>query len=49
VIAFVSSGYSNDPVLASPAMYGFTDKIQKPFRLDELSGLLHRYLSTPAE
>jgi PAS domain S-box-containing protein len=49
VIAFVSSGYSNDPVLANPAMYGFTDKIQKPFRLDELSNLLHRYLSTPAE
>ncbi|MCX6135080.1 MAG: PAS domain S-box protein [Ignavibacteriales bacterium] len=46
VIAFVSSGYSNDPVLANPTEYGFTDKIQKPFRLDELSRLLHRHFST---
>ena len=46
VMAFVSSGYSNDPVLANPVMYGFTDKIQKPFRLDELSGLLHRYIAS---
>ncbi|HTY37460.1 MAG TPA: PAS domain S-box protein [Bacteroidota bacterium] len=47
VMAFVSSGYSNDPVLANPTSYGFTDKIQKPFRLDELSELLHRYLTAP--
>jgi PAS domain S-box-containing protein len=45
VTAFVSSGYSNDPVLANPKDHGFTDKLQKPFRLDELSRLLHRYFS----
>jgi PAS domain S-box-containing protein len=44
VVAFVSSGYSNDPVLSHPEEFGFTDKIQKPFRLDELSHLLHRHL-----
>jgi PAS domain S-box-containing protein len=44
VMAFVSSGYSNDPVLARPTEYGFTDKIQKPFRLDELANLLRRHL-----
>jgi PAS domain S-box-containing protein len=45
VKAFVSSGYSNDPVLADPTEYGFADKIQKPFRLQELSRLLQRHLS----
>jgi PAS domain S-box-containing protein len=42
-LAFVASGYSNDPVLANPRDYGFTDKIQKPFRLEDLSQLLNRY------
>jgi len=27
VIAFVSSGYSSDPVLANPEKYGFTASI----------------------
>jgi PAS domain S-box-containing protein len=44
VIAFVSSGYSNDPVLSNPAEFGFTDKLQKPFRMDELAQLLHMHL-----
>ncbi|HLP18107.1 MAG TPA: ATP-binding protein [Bacteroidota bacterium] len=45
-IVFVSSGYSNDPVLANPQQYGFTDMIQKPFRTADLSKLLERHLSS---
>lgn len=32
----VCSGYSNDPLFADPAAYGFSGTIQKPFRLAEL-------------
>ena len=42
--AFVASGYSSDPVLSKPNEFGFTDKLQKPFRLDELSQLLKKHL-----
>ncbi|MGM0598067.1 MAG: PAS domain S-box protein [Myxococcota bacterium] len=42
---FVSSGYSDNPVIANPEKYGFTDSISKPFRLKELSRLLNKYLS----
>lgn len=33
---FVSSGYADDPVMANPGRYGFTDSIAKPFRKNEL-------------
>lgn len=36
----VSSGYSNNPVLANYSNYGFTDTIAKPFSLRELSKIL---------
>ncbi|MBF0367509.1 MAG: CHASE domain-containing protein [Oligoflexia bacterium] len=45
LIAFVCSGYSDDPVLANPAQYGFNDKIPKPFHKSELSALLLSYLN----
>jgi len=32
----VSSGYSDDPVLAKHTKYGFCDVITKPFPLEEL-------------
>lgn len=41
---FVSSGYSEDPVMANPVHYGFTDKIQKPFMKTELMKLFSLYL-----
>jgi two-component system cell cycle sensor histidine kinase/response regulator CckA len=41
---FVASGYSNDPVMANPNKYGFTDSICKPFTIDEISELLNRHL-----
>lgn len=40
---FVSSGYSDDPVMSDPQKYGFTDSIQKPFRMSELNGILLKY------
>lgn len=40
VKAVVSSGYSNDPVIASPTTYGFDEALAKPFTIDELAKLL---------
>ncbi|MFC1537464.1 PAS domain S-box protein [Gemmatimonadota bacterium] len=36
VKAIVSSGYSNDPVLANFRDYGFNSKVSKPYRIEEL-------------
>jgi PAS domain S-box-containing protein len=41
---FASSGYSQDPVIARPVDFGFTDSIRKPYRKDELAALLERHL-----
>jgi len=40
----VSSGYSNDPVMANYRRYGFCEAIVKPFRMDELEGSMQRAL-----
>ena len=45
VRAIVSSGYSNDPVLANPEDYGFRGVIAKPYRLNELKTTLQKVLS----
>ena len=44
VKALVSSGYSNDPVMANPLEYGFIGVIPKPFRLEEISRVLSKVL-----
>ena len=44
VPAFVASGYADDPVMKTPAAFGFTASICKPFRKSELSEILNRYL-----
>lgn len=36
VRAIVSSGYSDDPIMASPEQYGFCGVIRKPYDMDEL-------------
>ena len=46
MFVFVLSGYSEDPVMAHPTEYGFTDKIQKPFRKGELADLFARHLGS---
>ncbi|MCR9142002.1 MAG: PAS domain S-box protein [bacterium] len=40
-----SSGYSNDPVIANYADYGFAGSLAKPFRMKELSQLIEDVLS----
>ncbi len=42
VIVIVSSGYSDDPVMANFREYGFNAVIAKPFRLSELSKTLRQ-------
>lgn len=44
IVAFVSSGYNDDPIMAHPESYGFTDKISKPFRRSDLQKLMERWL-----
>ncbi|MBF0543988.1 MAG: PAS domain S-box protein [Candidatus Riflebacteria bacterium] len=41
---FVSSGYSQDPIMANPTQYGFNDKISKPFQRSQLFELFRRNL-----
>ncbi len=45
VIAIVSSGYSNDPVMANYKAYGFADVIAKPYKIPELSKVLNKVLT----
>jgi len=40
----VSSGYSNDPVMANYHAYGFAGFLIKPYRIDDLSQVLNRVL-----
>ncbi len=41
------SGYSDDPVMAEPALFGFSASLRKPFRLDDLAELLARLVARP--
>ncbi len=41
VRAVVSSGYSNDPVMANHARYGFCGAVKKPYLIQDLSQLLN--------
>ncbi|MBF0498860.1 MAG: response regulator [Candidatus Riflebacteria bacterium] len=43
VPVYASSGYSDDPVMARPTEFGFTDSIRKPYRKDELIEILNRH------
>ena len=45
----VSSGYSNDPVMADFRCYGFCDAIAKPYRVAELAAVLARLEEEPQE
>ncbi|MFC1537462.1 PAS domain S-box protein [Gemmatimonadota bacterium] len=44
VKAIVSSGYSNDPVMADPGKHGFCSVVSKPYRIDELREVLQSVL-----
>ena len=45
VLAIVTSGYCNDPVLAHPETFGFKGVIAKPYNISDLSKVLSRILS----
>jgi PAS domain S-box-containing protein len=46
VQAIVSSGYSDDPVLANCLAYGFRSVLTKPYNKQELSEVLHNLLAS---
>ncbi len=43
--AIVSSGYSNDPILANFDKHGFKGSVAKPYKARELSEVLHRVMT----
>jgi two-component system, cell cycle sensor histidine kinase and response regulator CckA len=45
VKAIVSSGYSNDPIMADFSHYGFCGVLPKPYQLSELSAVLQQVLA----
>ncbi len=47
VKAIVTSGYSNDPVLANYKEYGFVGLVAKPFKIEELGRVLSKVLKSP--
>jgi YesN/AraC family two-component response regulator len=44
VKAIVSSGYSDDPIMADFRKYGVSEVIAKPYRVSELSKILQRVI-----
>jgi CheY-like chemotaxis protein len=44
VRAIVSSGYSNDPIMANCTEYGFKGVVNKPFKMDDLRDALEQAL-----
>ncbi len=44
--AIVSSGYSNDPIMANFSQYGFSGCISKPYRLEKLGEILDRIIKS---
>ncbi len=45
VKAIVSSGYSNDPVMAEYKEYGFSDFVPKPYNSDQLINVVNKVIS----
>jgi CheY-like chemotaxis protein len=45
VKAIVSSGYSNDPIMTEFRKYGFQGVITKPYRIREMSEVIHGVLT----
>jgi len=43
----VSSGYSNDPVMAHPEAHGFSGVLAKPYHIEDLDKVLTELLETP--
>lgn len=43
-MAIVSSGYSNDPVLANYQKFGFKEVVAKPYSLEDIAEVLDRVI-----
>jgi DNA-binding NarL/FixJ family response regulator len=41
---FISSGYSNDPIMSDYKSYGFTGIIPKPYKMSDIHAILSRDL-----
>lgn len=48
IIGIVSSGYNNDPILASYREFGFRGVVMKPYTVQELGNVLHNILDPSA-
>jgi len=48
VTAIVSSGYSDDPIMADFQKYGFSGVITKPYKVTELSKILQEVINKRA-
>jgi len=44
VRAVVSSGYSNDPVMQNFTAYGFSGRLTKPYRINEIKNILEEMI-----
>jgi CheY-like chemotaxis protein len=44
VKAVVSSGYTNDPVVQDFSRYGFSERLTKPYNINELKNLLEKLI-----
>jgi CheY-like chemotaxis protein len=44
VVAIVTSGYAEDPILTHYERYGFRGVLKKPYRVQEMADLLRRVL-----
>jgi PAS domain S-box-containing protein len=49
VKAIVSSGYSNDPVLADYKSFGFAGRVEKPYRIQDLESAVALVLGQPSK
>jgi CheY-like chemotaxis protein len=45
VKAVVSSGYTNDPVMQDFASYGFSGRLTKPYRINEMKTMLESMIN----
>ena len=44
IIALASSGYLDNPVMTDPQKFGFCDKIEKPYNIDDFIIMVHKAL-----
>lgn len=42
-IVVVASGYSNDPIMSDYEKYGFSDRLEKPFKIVDIGRIMERF------